>query len=62
MIAYHRQPHVGGMTYPKLHVWPGAVRGEVLERAGLSAQANALRTDLAGAHLPTGPLAFENVR
>jgi len=61
ILAYHWHPHVEGMTYPHLHVSSGAVHGDVLERAGLSEQANALRADLAAAHLPTAPTALESV-
>ncbi len=61
IIAYHWHPHVEGMTYPHLHISPGAVRLDVIERAGLSAQANALQADLAGAHLVTGPIALASV-
>jgi hypothetical protein len=61
IFAYHWHPHVEGMTYPHLHISPGAVRSAVIERAGLSEQANALRADLAAAHLPTGPIALERV-
>ncbi len=61
VLAYHWHPHVEGVSYPHLHISPGAVRGDVVERAGLSEQANALRADLTTAHLPTGPAALESV-
>lgn len=34
IIAYHWHPHVEGMTYPHLHISSGAVRSDVIERAG----------------------------
>lgn len=56
ILAYHFHPHVESVAYPQLHVGPGAVNQESLIRAGLSAQHNALRADVAGAHLPTGSI------
>lgn len=61
VLAYHWHPHVEGVSYPHLHLSPGAVRGDVIGRAGLSEQANALRADLAAAHLPTGPIALGHI-
>ena len=60
-FAYHWHPHVAEVAYPHLHLGPAAVQSGVLERAGLSALANALRSDVAGAHFPTGPVALETV-
>lgn len=53
VLAYHWHPMTPAVTSPHLHIELGAVRREVLERAGLTTAHNALRRDLAGAHLPT---------
>lgn len=58
ILAYHLHPQVERVPYPHLHLGPGAVSQASLLRAGLSAQHNALRPDVARAHLPTGLVAL----
>ena len=61
ILAYHWHPDVPGVVFPHLHVGHGAVSPDVLVRAQLSINHNALRADFAGAHLPTGRIALESV-
>lgn len=59
IIGYHWHPHVVAVPHPHLHIGPGAVRRDVLERSGMSAAANALLPSLARAHLPTHMIPLE---
>jgi len=61
IVAYHWHPHVPDVPFTHLHVGHGAVSRQLLVRAGLTADHNALRPDLAGAHLPTGDVAMTDV-
>ena len=61
ILAYHLHSEVGGAGFPHLHVGHGIVRAEVLERAGLSIAHNALRPEVAGAHLPTAIVSLIDV-
>jgi hypothetical protein len=53
IIGYHWHPTTPDVTFPHLHVEPGAVRMDILERAGLPPTSNALRVDITAAHFPT---------
>ena len=53
ILAYHWHPDVPQAAFPHLHVSHGAVQRELLARADLPLSHNALRADLAKAHLPT---------
>ncbi len=61
VLAYHRHPAVESAAYPHLHLGHGAVRAQILEQAGLTPAHNALRPDLAGAHLPTAEVTLTQV-
>ena len=61
ILAYHWHPHVENVPFAHLHVSHGAVQRTVLDRLQLSAAHNALRPDLAAAHLPTGQIALQTV-
>jgi hypothetical protein len=62
LLAFHWHPDTpGAVPYPHLHVGPGVVQVDSLVAAGLSAQHNALRPELQGAHIPTSRIALEQV-
>jgi hypothetical protein len=60
IVIYHWHP-LGAVTHPHVHIGHGAVPTSLLMQAGLGIAANALRPDLARAHLPTGPVSIEDV-
>jgi hypothetical protein len=62
LLALHWHPEtVPDVPYPHLHIGRGVVAMESLIAAGLSAQHNALRPEIAGAHIPTSRIALEHV-
>lgn len=61
ILAYHWHPNVEDVAYAHLHVGHGAVRRELLDRLQLSLGHNALRADLAAAHVPTGHIELRTV-
>jgi hypothetical protein len=61
ILAYHWHPGRDNVSFPHLHVSRAAVDSALLAAAQRSPQTNALRADLAGAHLPTGRIALEDV-
>jgi hypothetical protein len=64
ILAYHWHPALAGqerVTYPHLHVGPGAVSMAMLDAAQRSRQHNALRPEFHRLHLPTRRIALEDV-
>jgi hypothetical protein len=61
ILAYHWHPSEGGVRFAHLHIGSGAVDAAVLLAAQRSPQHNALRPDVAAAHLPTGRVALEDI-
>jgi hypothetical protein len=60
ILSYHWHPGVG-IDFPHVHVSSSAVNPDVISAAKWAPGANALRADLAKAHLPTGRIALEDV-
>jgi hypothetical protein len=62
LLAFHWHPEAPeAVPYPHLHIGPGVVEMGSLVSAGLSAQHNALRPEIQGAHIPTSRIALEQV-
>lgn len=62
LLAFHWHPEtVPDVPQPHLHISRGVVAMDSLIAAGLSAQHNALRPEIAAAHIPTSRIALEQV-
>jgi hypothetical protein len=62
LLAFHWHPEtVPDVPYPHLHIGRGVVAMDSLIAAGLSSQHNALRPEIAAAHIPTSRVALEHV-